>query len=50
MPENVIQEELETLDISVQGVLHVRSRCRDQETSKAHALTPHFFVSVVQGP
>jgi len=49
MPEDVVQEELETLDISVQGVLHVCTRCCDQETSKAHP-TPHFIVLVVQGP
>jgi len=50
MPEDVVQEELETLDISVQGVLHVCTRCHDQETSKAHPLTPRFIVSVVLGP
>ena len=50
MPENIIQEELETLGISVQGVLQVCTRCHDQETSKAHPLTPHLIVSVAQGP
>ena len=50
MREDVIQEELDTLDISVQGVLQVCTRCRDQETSKTHPLTPHFIVSVAQEP
>jgi hypothetical protein len=50
MPEDVVWEELETLGISVQGVLQVCTRCHDQETSKACPLTPHFIVSVAQGP
>lgn len=48
MPEDVVREELETLGISVLGVLQVCTGCRDQETSKACPLTPH-FVSVAQG-
>jgi hypothetical protein len=50
MPEDVVWEELETLRISVQGVLQVCTGCRDQEASKVHPLTPHFIVSVARGP
>jgi hypothetical protein len=50
MPEDVVREELETLDIYVQGVLQLRSGRRDQEASKASTLTPHFTVSVARGP
>jgi hypothetical protein len=50
MPEDIVREELENLDIRVQGVLRLRSGCRDQEAAKARPLTPHFIVSVARGP
>jgi ethanolamine ammonia-lyase small subunit len=34
MPEDVVQQELETLAISVQGVLQLRSGLRDQDVFK----------------
>ena len=46
MPENVIREELEALDIRVQGFMQHRSGRLDQDTSKDRPLTPHFIVSV----
>jgi hypothetical protein len=50
MPKSVVREELENLDICVQGALQLRSGSRDQETSKTSTLTPHFIVSVARGP
>jgi len=50
MPEDVVGEELESLGVCVQGVLQLRSGLRDQETAKAHPLTPHFIVTVARGP
>jgi hypothetical protein len=50
MPEGIVKEELEYLGIGVQAVLQLRSGRRDQETSNAHPLTPHFIVSVARGP
>ena len=50
MPESVVREELEYLDIRVQGVTQLHSGCRDQDPSKDHPLKPHFFLSVVRGP
>jgi methyl coenzyme M reductase subunit C-like uncharacterized protein (methanogenesis marker protein 7) len=50
MPESIVREELEALDIHVQGVLQLRSGRRDQDTTKDRPLTPHFIVSVARGP
>jgi hypothetical protein len=50
MPENVIREELETMDIHVQGVMQVRSGRRDQDPTKDRPVTPYFIVSVARGP
>lgn len=49
MPEDVIQEELEALFFSVQGVFHLCSGHQYQNTSKACHLTPNLVVSVAQG-
>ena len=50
MPEDVVREELGTLDVCVQGVFQLRSGRRDQEASKARTLTPHLIVSVAREP
>ena len=50
MPESVVREELEVLDIHVQGVIQLRSGRRDQDPTKDRPLTPHFIVSVARGP
>jgi hypothetical protein len=50
MPESVIREELEALDIYVQGVMQLRSGHRDQDPTKDHPLAPHFIESVARGP
>jgi hypothetical protein len=50
MPEGVVREELENQRTSVQGALQLRSGRREQETSNARQLTPHFTVSVATGP
>jgi hypothetical protein len=50
MPESVIWEELETLNISVQGVMQLRSGRRDKDSAKDGPPTPHFIISVARGP
>jgi hypothetical protein len=40
MPESVVQEELGTMDIHVQGFRHLRSGRRDQDPTKDSPLTP----------
>jgi hypothetical protein len=50
MPESVVRQELEDLGICVQGVMQLRSRCRDLDASKDRPLIPHFTVSVARGP
>jgi len=50
MPERVVQEELESLDIRVQGVTQLRSGRRDQDPAKERPLIPHFIVSVARRP
>jgi hypothetical protein len=50
MPEAEIKEELEALRISVQAVMQLRSKRRDQYPEKDRPLTPHFVVSVARGP
>jgi hypothetical protein len=50
IPESVVREELEALDIHVQGVVQLRSGRRDQDPAKDRPLTPHFIVSVARGP
>jgi hypothetical protein len=50
MPESVVREELEALNIHVQGVTQLRSGRRDQDPTKDSHFTPHFIVSVARGP
>jgi hypothetical protein len=50
MPESVVREELELLDIHVQGVTQLRSERRDQDPAKDRPPTPKFTVSVARGP
>ena len=50
MPESVVREELEALDIHVQAVMQLRSGRRDQDPTKDRPLTPHYIVSVARGP
>jgi len=40
MPESVVREELESLNIRVQGVMQLRFGRRDQETAKNRPFTP----------
>ena len=40
MPENVVLEELRSLDIHVQGVMQLRSVRRDQDPDKDRPSTP----------
>ena len=49
MPESVVREELESLNICVQGVTELRSGRRDPDPSKDRLPTPHFIVSVARG-
>jgi hypothetical protein len=48
MPEDVIREELESLNIQVQMVIQVRYGRRDQEPAKDSPPTPNFIVSVAR--
>jgi hypothetical protein len=50
MPENVVQEELAALGISVQGVMQLQSGRRSQDGTQDRPFTPHFIVSVLRGP
>jgi hypothetical protein len=50
LPESVVREELEALDIHVQGDLQLRSGRHDQDPTKDRPLTTHFIVSVSRGP
>jgi hypothetical protein len=50
MPEAEIKQELETLHISVQAVMQLRSNRRDQDPENDRPLTPHFIVSMARGP
>jgi hypothetical protein len=46
LPEAEINEELEAMIISVQAVMQLRSKRRDQDPEKDRPLTPHFVVSL----
>ena len=50
MPESVVREEFESLNIRVQEVTQLRYGRRDQDHSKDRPPSPHFIVSVVRGP
>ena len=50
MLESVVREELESLNIRVQGVTQLRSGRRDQDPGKDRPPTPHFIISVARGP
>jgi hypothetical protein len=45
MPESVVREELEFLNICVQGVTQLRSSPRDQDTPKDRPPTPLHCIS-----
>jgi hypothetical protein len=50
MPQSVVREELESLNIRVQGVTQLRSGRREQDHAKDRLPTPQFIVSVARGP
>jgi hypothetical protein len=50
MLEAEIREKMEALHINVHAVMKLRSKRRDQDPEKDLPLTPHFIVSVAQGP
>jgi hypothetical protein len=50
MPESVVLEEFESVNIRVQRVMQVRSGRRDQDPTKDLPPTPHFIISVTRGP
>jgi hypothetical protein len=43
-PESVVREDLELLNIRVQGVTQLRSGRRDQDPAKDRLPTPHFII------
>jgi hypothetical protein len=43
MPKSFVREELEYLDIRVQGVMHLRTGRRDQDPAKEGTPTPTSF-------
>jgi len=45
MPKSAVREELESLNIRVQGVMQLQSGRRDQDPAKDRPPTPHFIVS-----
>jgi hypothetical protein len=49
MPESVVREELEPVNIRVQGVTQLRSDRRDPNPAKVRPPTPNFIVSVARG-
>jgi hypothetical protein len=50
MPEDVVRNELESLNNNVQEVMQSRSGRRDQDLGKDRPRTPHFIVSEPRGP
>jgi hypothetical protein len=50
MPESVVRQELETLNIQFQGVIELRSGRRDQDPAKDCPPNPRFIVSVAWDP
>ena len=50
MPESVVQEELESMNIRVQGVTRLCSGRHDQDPAKDRPSHPHIIVSVARGP
>ena len=49
MPESVVREELESLNIHVEGATQLHSGHRDQDPVKDSPPIPHFIVSVARG-
>jgi hypothetical protein len=50
IPESVVRDELESLNIRVKGVTQLRSGRRAQDPTKDCPPTPHFIISVARGP
>ena len=49
MPESAVREELESLNIRVQGITQLRSGRRDQDPGKVCPSIPHCIMSVARG-
>ena len=49
MPESVVREELESLDIHVLGIIQLRSGSREHDPVKNRPSTTHYIVSVARG-
>jgi hypothetical protein len=50
MPESIVREEVETLNIRILGGMQLRSGRRDQDPAKDRQPTPQFIISVARGP
>jgi len=50
MPDSVVREELESLNIRFQGVTQLRSEGRDLDPAKYRPPAPHLIVTVATGP
>ena len=50
MPESVVREELQSLNIRFQGATQPRSGRRYQDPAKDRPPTPQFIISVARGP
>lgn len=48
MHESVVSEDLEAMDISVQGVMQLRSGRRDQSPEKERPVTPYSIVTIAR--
>jgi hypothetical protein len=50
MPESAVREELESLNIQVQGFMQLRSGRREHDAAKDRPPTHHIIVSVARSP
>jgi len=50
MLESFVREQIESLNVRIQGVRHQRSGRRDLDPAKDRPSNPRFIVSVVRGP
>jgi hypothetical protein len=50
MPENAVRNELESLNIQVQGFMQLRSGRRNQDLAMDRPPTPHLIVSLARSP
>ena len=50
MLQSIVGEDLESVQLCIQGFKQMRNGCREQDPDKNHLPTSHYILSVALGP